>query len=148
MEIELSDAISFFAILVSVGTVIYQMINDRKLNAINLEAEYFKEIYGKYLLYEIPNARKRLQFINKTLSGQKNLMGILNEIRHDSIYFLYTDKKFYENIKFLTQDLEDYLANCANISFSLENQEVVFNEIQEKLENIYDTLIKKYHGRK
>ena len=135
MKVELSDAIAFLAILVSFGTVIYQMINDRKLNAINLEAEYFKEIYSKYLLYEIPNKRKKIKFTNNRLDGQKELMQVLNKIRQDSIYFLYSDKRFFENIKIATQDLEDYLANCANTTFSLENQKVVFDEIQEKLES-------------
>ena len=41
----------------------------------------------------------------------------------------------------------DYLIECGNQVISdKENQEIVFQEIQEKLKKLYDVLMKRYYG--
>lgn len=144
---DISDILSLLAIIISIASVFYQWRNDVKLNTINLEAEYFKEIYEKHLLYDLPSARKYLYFHGNKLEGYEKLMDELNTIRNDSLYFLYSDNRFYDELKFVLQELEDYLGNCANQELSIPNQEVVMEGIQEKMETIYDTIIQKYHGK-
>lgn len=144
---DISDIIAIIAIVVSITSVLYQWKKDLKLNAVNLEAEYFQKIYERHLLSELPKARKYIFFSNNKLKDYDKLMDELNAIRNDSLYFMYSDKKYYENLKNALQELEDYLGNCGNKEFSKENQDVIFNDIQEKIEEIYNIIISKYHGK-
>ncbi len=145
---ELSDFLAALAIIISIGCAIWQWQHDLRINAVNLEAEYFHKIYEQHLLYEIPNARKYVFFRNNRLQGYEVLINELNGIRNDSLYFLYSDKNFYEKLKSVLWELEVYLGTCANQELTGSNQELVMSEIQEKIENIYDTIIRKYHGRR
>lgn len=144
---EITDVLAIVAIIISIFSVYYQWRNDLKLNSVNLEAEYFQKIYEKHLLYELPQARKYIFFQNNRLKDYDKLMDELNAIRNDSLYFLYSDKQFYEELKFALQDLEDFLGNCGNKEFTTENQQVILDEIQVKIEEIYNIIIKRYHGK-
>lgn len=142
-----SDVLSVIAIVIAILSAVYQWRNDMKLNTINLEAEYFKKIYEEHLLYKLPQARKYIFFQGNRLKDYEKLMDELNEIRNASLYFLYSDKKFYDELKLVLQDLEDYLGNCGNQEITDGNQEIVLKEIQEKIQEIYSTIIRKYHGK-
>lgn len=147
MSLDTSDIVAIIAILVSLGTAIKQWCNDLHVNKVNLESDYFKELYTEILLYEIPKARSYLIFIDGELCYIDNLINELNNIRQRSIYFLYMDEPFYENLKYALRDLEDYLFTCSEqVINDDENQQVVMDEIQLKIKSVYEILSKKFYG--
>ena len=53
-----SMILSIIAIIISIYTVLYE----KKINNNNLQADYYKEIFGEYLKIKIPEASKRLAY--------------------------------------------------------------------------------------
>ena len=53
-----SDFLSIVAIIISIVVAIVEYIKEVRLSRINLESEYYKDIYKNHLVYEIPTARK------------------------------------------------------------------------------------------
>ncbi len=144
---EMSDILSVIAIIISVVSAIFQWKRESHFNKVNLEADYFKELYKEHLLKNLPKKRLLLHFKNGILCDMDGLLDELNSIRQNSLYFYYVDAKFYMELKNVLQDLEDYLIECGNQVISdKENQEIVFQEIQEKLKKLYDVLMKRYYG--
>ncbi len=62
MRLSTSDILSLIAIIVSLGSAAYQWYLDSHMNQVNLESEYFKSLYSKHLLYDLPIARKYIRF--------------------------------------------------------------------------------------
>lgn len=142
-----SDVLSLIAIIVAIGSAIYQLRHETQVNTINLEADYFKELYMTHLLRLLPKTRTYLRFDKGTLMDIDRMIDELNAIRNDSLYFMYVDSSFYEKLKMYLQDLEDFLIITSNQSIVGPNQEEVFKDIEIKLEDIYELLSKKYHGK-
>ena len=146
---EISDYIAIIAILVSIATAIKQWHHDIHMNRMNLEADYFKELYSEHLLHELPKVRKYLYFRDGKLSDVDPLVNELNRIRQDSLYFYYMDNAFYLKLKKSLSDLEDYLCTCSEQEIdNYTNQTVVMDEIQNKLTKSYrrNIMVSKYVG--
>ncbi len=141
-----SDILSLIAIIVSLVSAAYQWNLDIHMNKVNLEADSFKILFSKHLLYDLPIARTYLRFDNDRLVDTDLLLDEINLIRQDALYFMYSDKDFYTDIKIKLQDFEDYLINTENESLNQDKQEEVFKEISNKLEMIYKTFNDKYIG--
>lgn len=90
-----SDILAAIAIIVSLGSAAYQWYLDSHMNRVNLEADYFKELYMEHLLYDLPKARKYIRITNKKLVDFDKMIDELRTIRQNSLYFLYADKNFY-----------------------------------------------------
>lgn len=141
-----SDVLAAIAIVVSLGSAAYQWYLDSRINKINLEADYFKTLYSQHLLYELPKARAYMRFSNGRLKDIDALIGELNKIRQDSLYFMYADKDFYTDIKIALGNLEDYLVKMGEESLNEEEQTEVFEQVQRKLEDIYKIFNDKFVG--
>lgn len=141
--------LSIIAIIISLSVAIVEYIRDYRISKTSLEADYFREIFMKHLIYNIPNARKYIRFDrNKKLKDTKNLRDELNKLRQDSLYFMYNDITFYDLIKNKSQDLENYLTSNEDKTFIGEEQTSVFNYIQESLISLYKIINDKYLGAK
>ena len=145
---EMSDILALIAIILSIGTALYQWKRESHFNKVNLEAEYFRDLYKEHLLTSLPKKRLLLHFEDGILCDMDDFLNELNSIRQNSLYFYYVDTKFYMELKSILQNLEDYLIECGNqVIIDKENQDAVFQEIQEKLKDLYDLLMKKYYGK-
>ena len=142
-----SDVLSAIAIIVSICSAGYQWYLDSHMNRVNLEAEYFRELYMESLLYCLPESRKYIRFHEKKLVDIDKMLKELNAIRQKSLYFLYSDPDFYNCVKSTTQDLEDYLIQTSQKIIESEDEKDVLQTIQNKIETIYKTLNRKYIGK-
>lgn len=142
-----SDVLSAIAIVVSICSAAYQWYLDSHMNRTNLEAEYFRNLYMKSLLYHLPASRKYIRFSRKRLVDFDEMVKELNTIRQNSLYFLYSDPNFYDCIKKATQDLEDYLIESSQKNIEVEDEMNVLQTIQQKIEEIYKILNNKYIGK-
>ena len=140
--------IAILALVVSVIVPIIEDRRERKINKINLESEFYKEIYKEHLIKLIPNARKYIGFTESgRLRDTEELREELNKLRQDSLYFLYSDKEYYKELRRLTQGLEDYLINSEEkIYTSIEEQRQVFKEIQKGITELYTHISNNYLG--
>jgi len=145
----LSDILSIIAIIISILVMIVECIKDMRLSRLNLESEYFKDIYKDHLVYKIPVARKCIKFdMENKLSETDNLIDELQQLRQDSLYFQYNNISFYKNLKETLQRLEDYLVKNTGKEFVGEEQTQVYNIIKKDIDEIYKLISDGFLGKK
>lgn len=141
--------ISIISLFVGIGIAIYEVIENRRINNISLESVYFDSLYKDFLLKQIPIARTKIIFDKDSkLSDTDELIDILNEMRNNSLYFRYVDKDFYDKIKELLQDLEDFIMSSSDKKIAGEDQTDFFKTMQDKISAIYELMLSKYKGEK
>lgn len=139
--------ISICAFIVSVVVPIFEFIWNKKMNKLNLEAEYFRDIYGEIMYQKIPRALNYFHFDGSKLSGTDDMINVLREIRMRSIYFQVIDKDFYDSLKESVQDLEDYIIKTPD-EMSATDFAGFVAKANEMVQVIYEKLSNKYIGHK
>jgi hypothetical protein len=141
--------ISIVAVIISIAVGYIQHKREYNINQTNLEAVYFNDIYKEYLIKRIPIARRYIRFDkNGVLKDTNKIIKELNNIRQDSIYYLYNDEKFYNELKKKCQDLEDYLVRNSTNYLLGEEQTEFHNKLQNELKAIYRIINDKFLGKK
>lgn len=144
----METVLSFLAIIISIGTVIFEYIKELKFNRTNLEAIYYTDIYKEHLVYDIPNARKYIKIDrNNQLIGTDKLINELQKLRQDSLYFQYSNIKFYEELCEATQTLEDFLVKNTHEIYEGEEQTKIYNYIQNGINEVYRVISSGYLGK-
>lgn len=131
---------SVIAVIVSIVTYFLGQKENNRLNQLTLEAEYFSDIYKKYLIKDIPNARRFIQFVDTRLTGTGDMIKLLDELLQDSYYYMYKDPTFFEKVKIHSQKLSDYLALCSGRNYVGEEQTEVLTEIKSLLAELYSCI--------
>ncbi|GKU78001.1 hypothetical protein [Paenibacillus sp. L3-i20] len=137
--------VSIVAIIISIVVAIIQYNTAIGINKMNLKSVYFNEIYMKYLIYEIPNARKYIHItFEGKLTGDDKIRNELNKMRQDSLYYLYNDELFYNKLKHRCQILEDYIIESSTKKMLGEDQTEFNNKLKEELKAIYKIINDKF----
>ena len=150
MEVKLdiiAIIISVIAILASVICAVIAFIQNYKINKINMKAGYYNKIFDSYLIEKIPMSYRYLIFKDNKLSDSDKISDVLSDLLKDILYFKCTDRKFYEVLKKSIEEIEDYILECGNRQFIQDEQGKVFENIQEKLENLYAIINNSYIGK-
>lgn len=137
--------ISICAMLVSIVTPIFEYIWNKKMNRNNLEAEYFREIYGDILYQDMPLSLGYIHFDGKYVTGTDKLIEVLRSLRTRSVYFKISDKQYYDKLIQTIQDLEDYIVSLPSEMTSGEFA-AKYSIIIEKNDSIYECMSSKYTG--
>lgn len=147
VTVTLELVLSVLAIIISIGSVIFEYFWNQKINRTNLEADFFKDIYGEYLMKKIPEARNVIHYNNQIVSDTEDLINILNDIRQSSLFYKYKDKEYYKLLCEKLQGLEDKLVQKTGKMLDDDYAEFI-QEINADIEGIYDVIMKKYIGKK
>ena len=139
--------ISICAFIVSVLVPIFEFLWNNKMNKHNLEAEYFREMYGEIIYQKIPKALEFFHFDGKKIYGTDNMLEVLREIRTRSLYFKVTDKMFFDELKRTVQDLEDYIVQTPDEMTTVQFA-TFYATVNQKIEVIYARMSNKYIGNK
>lgn len=142
---KISIIISIIAIAVSIISMITMNKRQYRINNINLESVYFKEIYMHHLIHNIPNNRNLIKFdCNDKLIGTDELIDELQLLLQDSLYFYYTNEKFYDSLEKCVQKLENYLVENSDRVFTGEKQTKGYNTIRDDISSIYKVISENY----
>lgn len=57
----ITDVLAVIAIVVSIGAAAIGYYNDKKINNINIDIQYYDKVYSEYLLERIPECRMRIE---------------------------------------------------------------------------------------
>ena len=140
--------ISIVSLLFSTAIAICEIKENRKINDISLESEYFDYLFKELLLKEIPKSRAQISFDRESiLIDTEALVTTLNEIRHSALYFQYTDTEFFNQLKTALRNLEDYLIQSDGKQMIGEEQTEFFNTVKDGIIKIYDIMKKKQLGK-
>lgn len=141
--------LSVLAIIISVVVAIVEYVWNKWINTTNLEAEFYKDIYFEYLMKTIPEARQEIRYNNKKIEDIDKFTNVLNDMRRDSLFFRYKDKAFYDKLKNQLQSLEDYVTQVSSKDeVDAEEFSTFTSKMSEQIEQIYDSIMKRYKGRK
>ncbi|MGE7753236.1 hypothetical protein [Lysinibacillus fusiformis] len=141
--------VSIIAAIIALVVAYIQHIREHSINQTNLEAVYFNEIYKEYLIKRIPSSRKYIHIdMYGVLKDTDKIRNELNNIRQDSLYYLYNDEVFYKELKNKCQNLEDYLISCSANPLVGEEQTDFHNKLQSDLKEIYRIINNKFLGKK
>lgn len=137
-------ALSAVAILVS----LWGFIVDNRMNAANLQADYFKNIFEKYFMTEIPKKLECIYFeSNGCLSEDyKQLTMSLMDMLGDSIYFKFANDTFYCKLNNKIADLDDKLIKYSKKTYKKSKQEELMSEIHNDIKKIIK-LVNKYYKK-
>lgn len=147
VTLTLELVLSVLAMIISVGSIIFEYFWNQKINRTNLEADFFKDIYGEYLMKRIPEARNVIHYNNQIVSDTDDLINVLNDIRQASLFYKYKDKEYYKLLCNELQGLEDKLVQKTGKMADDDYAEFI-QEINTDIEGIYDIIMKKYIGKK
>lgn len=140
--------ISIIAVIISVGVPIYEKANDKRVNDINLNSEYLKEIYILYLTKEIPKSRKIMRFKHNVLCDTNDFCNTLKSFLCDIQFYMYIDKYFYDRLKQVIQELEDFVMEADGATLNDDEKNEFWDNIDSYLNSIYDLMNQKYiNGR-
>ena len=150
MEVKLdiiAIIISVIAILASVICAVIAFIQNYKINKINMKAGYYNKIFDSYLIEKIPMSYRYMIFKDNKLYDSDKISDVLSDLIKYIFYFKCADRKFYEVLKKSIEEIEDYILECGNRQFIQDEQGKVFENIQEKLENLYAIINNSYIGK-
>lgn len=132
---------------ISIFSCIYNNKQTKKINNINIKSRYFEKIFDDFLIYKIPEARKYIRFNEEGhLDDFQNLIDELSEMRKSASFFRFDNKEFFDKLKLVTQELENYVSDCGNKSFDNEEQANVYKEIADKTMRVYACISDYYLG--
>lgn len=139
--------IDVIALIISIISAAFAYRQNTRLNNINMNSEYYHDIFDDFLINRIPMGLKYLNFVNDKLVDQEKLTEALTDLLTAALYFKYQDKLFYDRLKKIAQDLEDYVLECGNKKYVQEEQAEVFSNIHTKIENLYKCINENYMGK-
>ena len=142
-----SEAVSILLSLIAIVISAYAVSYEKKINNNNLQADYYKEIFGIYLKTKIPEAGKRLSYDGngKLNRSYKDVTKVLFEMYTKCGYFKYVNNDFYTNLKDEIQYFEDLsLSKAAGNVFNREDQAKSLMELHKQIENIVQLINKQY----
>lgn len=140
MENIFANAISVIALVISIIAIVQERLGQKK----SREFEIFKETYQTHLVQKLPAARAGVQVTqNGEVTGTEDLIEELQSIRKDSLYFLYADKDFFEDLKKKLWRMEDYLILIDEPL--IEEKRIDYeNEMERMLISIYECITKRF----
>ena len=136
--------ISILSIVIAIGVPVYEKNNNKKVNDINLNSEYLKEIYICYLTKEIPKARKIMRFDHDILCDTNDFCNVLKSFLSEIHFYMYIDKEFYDRMKESIQTLEDLLMDSDGNTFIGDERNNLIDSIDNHLKWIYEFMNEKY----
>lgn len=140
--------ISICSIFISTTLTILSFKQNERFKDVNLKARYHEKIFDDYLIEHIPKSRTYIRFKDGYLTDFDKLTNNLAQMMEKAIYFKYSDINFYNNLKNLVSELEDYLSESSNKKIDNEEQAKLYENIHQKIISIYECINNAYIGIK
>ena len=149
-QMDTDNKIALAALIVSIISLvvaIISMIFQKRMNSINLEAEYYKAVFDKYLLEEIPHKVSALKFdTNKKLNkNYKELNDTMMEMIRKARYFSFSNPSFYKKLSEMSMELDEKLVNLSGkkVERAVDQKEML-QEIEDCVSKIIVYINKNY----
>lgn len=139
--------VSIISIIISciVANIGYR--KDYRLSRINIEVDFFREIYKEHLVYGIPRARMKMYIgQDKKIHDADDLITELNAIRKDSLFFKFKNNKFYNELINALRQLEDYIVNAEGGDFDSNDRAIFESNVELYISKIYEIITQAYNG--
>lgn len=142
METNQYDIVDYIAILISLIAIVvsvYGIYIQRKLNNVNLQSTYFKEIFGIYLREKIPESSSKLVYDahGKLDKSYREISKVLFTMLRSCGYFKYIHNEFYYQLSEMIKEIDEYLVTIAGtVERDREKQNKNIVNIHQKIQKI------------
>jgi len=139
--------ISIVSLLGSFAISIWTFRQNRRLNSINLQSDYYKKIFENYLLKDIPIAVRLIFFKpdGKLDKDYKELNKVLLEMLEDCTYFAYANNVFYEKLRESILEIDDKLVEISGtIVIDSNRQNEFIYSIHQDMQSMIKLINKHY----
>ncbi len=145
----LSDTLSVIAIIISIMTVFFEFYYTTHNNKSSLMSIYYSETYKKYLTNLIPDARMAISYNKQTkvLSGTDMLEEVILDIRKDSLYFKYQNKKFYNKLMEKLDLIDDLLVLNGQTRLAWNSYKEFETKLDDIIAKMYELINDNYTGK-
>lgn len=144
-------AISFFALIVTAFFSYKSYKQVTIINTLNMEAEYYQQIFDDYIIKHIPKARQRLSFDTNSKLTQYSITLFhdhLTDLLDNIHFFRFRNVGFYKDLHTVITDLDDYLVNSGNISMDTrDRRNLFFDEVDKRINRLYSNIFNSYLGK-
>lgn len=146
---KLSDALSVIAIIISIMTVFFEFYYTAHNSKNSLMSIYYSETYKKYLTRLIPDARMAIPYNRQTkiLSGTDTLERVILDIRQESLYFKYQNKKFYNNLMKKLDLIDDLLVLNGQQRLAWNSYKEFEMKLDDIIAKMYELVNNNYAGK-
>lgn len=145
----LSDTLSVIAIIISIMTVFFEFYYTTHNNKSSLMSIYYSETYKKYLTNLVPDARMAISYNKQTkvLSGTDMLEEVILDIRKDSLYFKYQNKKFYNKLMQKLDLIDDLLVLNGQTRLAWNSYKEFETKLDDIIAKMYELINDNYTGK-
>lgn len=145
----LSDTLSVIAIIISIMTVFFEFYYTTHNNKSSLMSIYYSETYKKYLTNLVPDARMAISYNKQTkvLSGTDMLEEVILDIRKDSLYFKYQNKKFYNKLMEKLDLIDDLLVLNGQTRLAWNSYKEFETKLDDIIAKMYELINDNYTGK-
>ena len=147
VETVLPIIISVISIIVSAVCAVITFFQNKKINNINMRADYYHIIFDEYLIKRIPESHRYLRFDNNHLVDSETIDETLSDLLKDIVYFKFNDNGFYMELKKSIEEIEDFILQCGNKTYVQEEQGKVFESIAKRIEDLYALINNSFIGK-
>ncbi len=146
---KLSDTLSIIAIFISIMTVFFEFYYTAHNNKSSLMSIYYSETYKKYLTSLVPDARIAISYNKQTkiLSGTDVLESVILDMRKDSLYFKYQNKKFYDKLMEELNLIDDLLVLNGQMRLAWNSYKEFEMELDDIIAKMYELINNNYTGK-
>lgn len=147
----LINLITIVISLISLGCSIYiwKKTDDtqKQINNINLESVIYLEIFKDFLIETIPSARNELFIdVDGKICEYDKIKDVLVDLKKQAIYFNYRYTSFYEELIHKVNEIENTIVEATSKKFVSIEKEKKLEEIDYKIKELYEHIIKGYFG--
>ncbi len=148
-QYDIIDYIAIILSLIAIVVSIYGIYSQKKMNDVNLQAAYFKEIFGDYLKNKIPEVCAKLNYDEngKLNKSYREISFIFFDMIQECGYFKYADNDFFFDLKNMVKELDEELVEMAGDvekDKSLQKKNII--KIHARVEKIFARINKAYQN--
>ena len=148
MSVPFSEIASLTISALALAVSIYAALKSNKIGIASIQADTCKEIFYKYLIYEIPKFRSNIRFDDGKLCNGNDLCEAIASMRRSALFYKYSDPSFFDALNQKCEPLENLIVYAADHArTSNHEQDEFYKQVQSYLEDIYKMVEDKRIGK-
>lgn len=136
-----TDIIAIIAIVVSIGSLVAQIIIESRRNRKNHIRELYDQAYKDILMKDLPTVVATISWVDNKVSGIDEFGEVCRKLRFRSGFFRFYDEKFHGDIVEEIMKVEDYVLDMDNHQYKHSEYDSHMAELNKMIKGLYDLIM-------
>lgn len=137
----LSDVIAIIAIIVSVGSLVAQLIIEYNRNQKNRIRELYNQAYKGMLMKDLPASVLSIVWTKGGIKGTEEFREVCVRLRQQSYFFMFYDEVFYQKVISKIMNIEDFVLVFDNNSYEKDTFNVRMTKLKTMIKELYEFIM-------